>query len=80
MDQCCFDKSIAKTVSAVRRIGDDVFRQRLVGLQEIQLPVTIAAINQVRRNDAVTSLDQLIRDSAVATSRFPNITGELFDG
>jgi hypothetical protein len=45
MDQCLANKGIAKTMGAIGRIGDDMFGQWFVRLEEVGLTVTKISIN-----------------------------------
>ena len=65
---------------AIRRVGDDVFRQRLLGLQEILSGLAETVVGKVGGYDFVASCFQLAGDGAIAAGRFPDGTVKTFDG
>jgi len=79
VDQGSSDKGVTQAMRAVRRIGDDVFGQRLVRLQEVLPTGAKATINQIGGGNIVASSCQLAANGSVAAGRFPDIAIKVFN-
>ena len=72
MDEGAAHEEVSKSISAIRRVRDDVLGEWALGLQEVMPSLAIASVDEVGRNHVEACLDEHLRDGPISACRLPD--------